>query len=745
MSTEIRELVLFSTHNVISDPPFSRQDLISCRNLLIYLGPQLQNKLVSLFHFALRPTGYLLLGPSESIASHCELFRTVDATLRISQKKDTVLSIPAGSPSNSEESARPPSEALPESPSDLTQLMQDLILDEFTPKSAVIDENGQVLTSSANINKFLNFTGGQPQTNIVKMAVSGLRIGLRAAITEAKKANRRVQRENLSVAAGDMIQCVTVTVQPIPRRGVDEQLYLVVFHEVGLPFARNASHADATVVTPDEDSVLAQLERELDTTRIDLDKSLQDMEAANEELKASNEELLSMNEEFQSANEELEPSKEEIRTSSHAIARAKDDLQNLLQSTQIATVFLDQANKIRSFTPAISDIYPLLPTDVGRPLQQFVPHVKHMPPLPATDELRSTKPVEHMILANCGKSYMRRALPYQSHTGEIEGTVVTFTDITELRRSQEFFQLLVDTSAQIVWISDAHGQIIDDSPSWREFTGQTFEQWRGRGWLDAVHPDDRQGTLDAWSHATNSGQPLSIEYRLLHHQGEYRWTQVRAVAQRHPDGSVDRWVGMNIDITERRQWEKALIDREQHLRNIIDATGNFIGVLDPAGTILEVNELALAVGGLTREDVIGKPFWESIWWNFEPVSAQIRDFCSRAAQGESIRCDTLYTTADGTVRPVDVSFNPIRDAQGIVTHLVPSGTDILDRRNAERDLRRSEELVRTIAENSTHALVMMDDSGHVSYCNQALLEMTGYDASWDMPTCSPIMCRMQKP
>ena len=174
---------------------------------------------------------------------------------------------------------------------------------------------------------------------------------------------------------------------------------------------------------------------------------------------------------------------------------------------------------------------------------------------------------------------------------------------------------------------------------------------------------------------------------------------------------------------------RALVEREQHLRNVINSTGSFIGVLNPQGVILEVNELALNAGGVTRDDVIGKPFWECVWWNFDPqIVAQIREFCGRVAQGESIRQDTRYATADGVVRPVDLSFSPIRDAHGRVTHLVPSGTDILDRQTAEHELRISEELVRTIAENSTQALVMMDARGYVTYCNQVLLDMTGYNA-----------------
>jgi len=226
----------------------------------------------------------------------------------------------------------------------------------------------------------------------------------------------------------------------------------------------------------DADSIIARLERELETTRSDLDRTLQDMEAANEELKSSNAELLSMNDELQSANEELETSKEEIRAGNDTLSVAIADLENLLRSTQIATVFLDDQLQIRSFTPAISDIYGLIPTDVGRPLERFVPFVDDMPPLPNPKELTLRGSIEHKVHANNGETYLRRVLPYRSHTGTSEGMVCTFTNVTDLTESEELFQLLIDASSQMVWVTNSEGKAVDDSPGWREFTGQTFDE-----------------------------------------------------------------------------------------------------------------------------------------------------------------------------------------------------------------------------------------------------------------------------
>ncbi|TWT57129.1 Chemotaxis protein methyltransferase Cher2 [Thalassoglobus neptunius] len=397
---EVRDHVLFSSHNLISDPPFSRMDLISCRNLLIYLGSHLQEKLFSVFHYSLRPGGYLFLGPSESMTSHGDLFRSVSVKHRISQRKGaSTRPTPTSRAPSVENSSQRSSREGTEHPVDLTEMAQRIVLDEFAPKYAVIDEYGQILNHSADLEKYVKFQFGDFHNNLVKIVDSNLRIGVRSLLKEAVETSRKVQRDDLSLRNGDLIQRMMLTVQPMPRLGESEPIYLVVFHEIGLPATLNDADNSHSRPESEADSLIFHLERELESTRFDLDRSLQDMEAANEELKSSNEELLSMNEELQSANEELEASKEEIREGSLALQRANTDLENLLRSTQIAAVFLDEDLNVRSFTPAIKEIYSLLSTDVGRPLERFVPLVDDMPKLSDFRQIEEEGVVEHTIVA----------------------------------------------------------------------------------------------------------------------------------------------------------------------------------------------------------------------------------------------------------------------------------------------------------------------------------------------------------
>lgn len=832
---EIRENVLFSPHNLISDPPFSRQDLITCRNLLIYLGPHLQKKLIPLFHFALRPNGFLFLGPSESISNHGDLFRPVDPRHRISQRKGTTIgrAAPLSLRATGGGLARLPEVSpIDDDKSDIVQIMQRIVLDEFAPKSVVIDEDGQLICSSADTGKYLTVGDGAFQNNILKMARRGLRIGLRATLAEAKSKRRRIVHENLSVKTDEGKQRVMLTVQPMMRVGEDTGLFLVVFHDVGLPMGMNADQdspldpADVLITRGTMDrqaeAMVEQLERELSQTRDDLDKTMQEMETANEELKSSNEELLSMNEELQSANEELETSKEEIRASSEAVGQVNADLENLLRSTRIATIFLDDDLCIRSFTPAATDIYGLIPTDTGRPLNQIVPNVVDMPGLPDCATLETNVCIEDTVTGHNGRTYIRRVLPYQTSPTEINGMVVTFTDVTELESSRRQlrtftdaippFMAIADENERFTFVNQAYadywekpadrilGKTIQDivneeayhaiepmikralageqlryelelkRPSDGEIVFQEVvyvPQRRPDGTVEAVHivvtdvtdlklaqqrllanqsqldlalqissaaawtwdferndvthepnlnriwgfdPDTpmpvtafveaiddahRDRVRQAIEKALTQGGPYIEEYPITRADGQRRWLRVigRSVAE---EGKPREYLGVIHDVTDRKESELQLADRETELRRIIDNMLNFVGVLDADGVLLEANQTALDIAGLKRDDVIGKPFWECFWWaHADNVSQQLRQAVEDARAGQVIRFDVEVRIIHDGRMMIDFMLAPVMDGDGKVTHFIPSGVNIDDRFSAEQQLIESRSRLKT--------------------------------------------------
>lgn len=555
---DIRKLCTFSAHNLIGDPPFSRLDLITCRNVLIYLGQHLQKKLIPLFHYALRPGGHLLLGPSENISSHRDLFRMVESKHRIARRRAVATQ---GTRIRARVSPLPevsPAKEIVEREPELHQIAERMIVDEFAPEWAIVDDDGRVISLSEHAARYLQLSGGQFHNNVIRMARNGLRIALKDALGRAQHQRRRVRRDDVIVPGADGSDRVTLTVQPMPRLGQDEALYLIVFQVTG----DATPHEASTEVADAPPTEMEELERELRVTRRDLERTIAHLESANEELKSSNEELVSMNEELQSANEELETSQEEVHASHEALARAKNDLENVLRSTEIATLFLDDEQRIRGFTSAACDIYNVREGDVGRPLWHITHRVIAMPPFPTTEELElANDRHEAIVETSDGRFFARRVLPYKDGDDRREGVVVTFVDITPLRLSEERNRTLVAIASRIVWTTNARGEVVDDSPSWRAFTGQSVEQRQNMGWLDAIHPDDRDDVALRWTTAVDDVGGIELEYRLRHVSGEYRWTHVRAAPIFDPDGSVREWIGMNTDIHERKTAQATLEDK----------------------------------------------------------------------------------------------------------------------------------------------------------------------------------------
>ena len=766
VTQEIRELVLFSAHNLISDPPFSRLDLISCRNLLIYLGPHLQKKLIPLFHYALRPSGFLLLGPSENISSHGELFRLADAKHRLSQRKGTSMDAIAVLPMNlgggNSVDSHPAAAPATESSEDLMHVMQRIVLDEFAPKSVIVKEDGKILCASADMHKYLTVGTGHFQNNVIKMARNGLRVGLRATLQQAKSKRRRVVHDDLSIRIDGKLQRVMLTVQPMPRVGEEAELFMIVFHDAGLPLVQNDTaltlSADEDLkhihAENDADSIIAHLERELSSTQNDLEKSIQDYETANEELKSSNEELLSLNEEMQSTNEELETSKEEIQAAVHALEQTNSDLENLLRSTQIATIFLDDDQSIRSFTPAATAIYGLLPTDIGRPLSDLMPLADTIPPLPDPQSVGESDTIEDTFQTREGRWFVRRVLPYRTQMGIRNGIVVTFNDVTaerlahvKIQASENQLRSLISSTAEGIYGIDSKGHCSFANDACVRLLGyKSTEELLGKQMHSLVH------------HSYADGSPYPVEncriYRAyrkgekIHADDEVYWrkdgTSFDVEYWSYPQIQDDQVVGCVVtflDITERKRVAIEIANRESHLRRVIDNSLNFVGVLDTAGVMLEVNEPALQAGGLRREDVIGKPFWECYWWTHDQQAVQkLKAAIATALTGEVVRYDVEVRMASDSRLMIDFMLAPIKDEHGNITHLIPSGVDISERKFAELEVQQRVAQLDLALQSGQMGIWEWDIAvDHVTW-STGLYDMFGYTDQNFVPTKAGFLC-----
>jgi len=460
VTKEVRELCVFSPHSVIRDPPFSRIDLVSCRNLLIYFGPEAQAQVIPIFHYALRPRGYLFLGTAENVSQYAELFGAVDKRHRIFQARETErvgaalpLIVTGTQPAPFARHAAyarglKPAFADAGSTPPLRQVAEQHVLERFAPAHVVVDHEGEVMHYSPRTGKYLEAAVGLPSRQLLTMARKGLRLDLRSALREAIETRGPAVRENLAVEGEEgRIQVVSLTVEPLPQRGDAEPLLMVLFHDQGPSLSRNEAERRDAQLYPEADAL--QLEHELRDTRERLQSLIEEYETALEELKSSNEELVSVNEELQSTNEELEASKEELQslneelqTVNHELSgkiddldRANGDLRNLFNASGMATVFLDRDLVIRTFTPAVARFIPIVEGDRGRPLTDFA--VRPAYPDLAEDlrrALEDGREIERRIAQpDAGvaePTHLVRILPYRTRANAITGVVITFIAMT---------------------------------------------------------------------------------------------------------------------------------------------------------------------------------------------------------------------------------------------------------------------------------------------------------------------------
>jgi two-component system CheB/CheR fusion protein len=443
---EIRAMVTFATQNVIMDPPFTKQDILICRNLLIYLTPELQKKLLPLFHYSLNPGGVLFLGSAENVSAHTDLFAPLNLKARLFRRRDNIL--PA------EPVVFPASfvPALPGAPKEtmmlkpaanLQSLADQVLLQHFSPPAVLVNGKGDILYISGRTGKYLEPAAGKANWNISAMARDGLRGELGIAFQRALRQKEKITVKGLKVVEGAAGQTVDVTVQAIEEPEALRGMVMIVFSDVPTPPEKKTSGRSRTA-SPGNARLL-ELEQALQQAREELATTREEMQSSQEELKSTNEELQSTNEELQSTNEELTTSREEMQSLNEELqtvnaeqqsrieelARIDNDMRNLLNSTEIVTVFLDKELRVRRFTTGANKLFKLLPGDVGRPLSDLASDLLY-PEL--TEEaqvvLRKLAFSERQIAATDGRWFTVRIMPYRTIEDVIGGVVITFTDIT---------------------------------------------------------------------------------------------------------------------------------------------------------------------------------------------------------------------------------------------------------------------------------------------------------------------------
>ncbi|MBN2644284.1 MAG: PAS domain-containing protein [Desulfuromonadaceae bacterium] len=509
---EIREMVTFATQNIIMDPPFIKLDFLICRNLLIYLEPDLQKRLLQLFHYSLNPGGLLFLGSAETVGNLSPLFATTHAKSKLFRRRETVIPpenrvFPAMLPTAPPEPAK--ETTMPRQPANLQSLAEQLLLRDYSPPAVLVSDQGDILYISGRTGKYLEPASGKVNWNLFAMARDGLRFELTGAFQKAVRDQEAVTLKGLKVGGNTKTQSLELSIQPIREPEALQGMVLVVFRDVPSPPAAQKS---GRIKAGTEASVrIAALEEELKEARKELQATREGIQSSQEELKSMNEELQSTNEELQSTNEELTTSKEEMQSMNEELQtvnaeqvakmeemeRVSNDMQNLLNSTEIITLFLDNELRIKRFTPGANKLFKLIAGDVGRPLTDLSSELFY-PELPADagKVLQTLAFREKQVSASDGRWFTARIMPYRTADNRIDGVVMTFADITrakqleaELRSSGGMFQaLLKDLPTLIIGLSE-EGRILEFNPvAEREFD-LTRAEVVGRDFVEQFIPE----------------------------------------------------------------------------------------------------------------------------------------------------------------------------------------------------------------------------------------------------------------
>ncbi|MDO8771573.1 MAG: CheR family methyltransferase, partial [Burkholderiaceae bacterium] len=533
----IRDMLVFSEHDVIKDPPFSKLDLISCRNLLIYLDSDLQKKLIALFHYALNPGGMLFLGTSETVGEFGDQFAVLDRKSKVYQRNEDFQGARRAALGRFLPPVMVKDTGLPHFTGkvphtmklSLRELTEQSLLQQVAPVGALVNSHGDILYLHGRTGMFLEPAPGEAGiNNILKMAREGLRHDLTTALHKAAGTRERVSASGLRVKTNGHFSPVNLTVCPVvqgPAAVLESPLYLVILEEAPALDAPASAMTALPVMAGrpgDVNATIAELNEELQAKEEYLHAANEELETSNEELKSSNEEMQSVNEELQSTNEELETSKEEMQSINEELAtvnaelqtkvtdlsRANNDMNNLLAGTGIGTIFVDHQLRILRFTPAAALIINLIHSDVGRPVAHIVSNLEGYDGLVADVQavLKTLIPKEVDVQTSEGKCYSMRILPYRTQDNVIEGAVITFVDTTEivrtrvaLRKANELLRLavVVHDSFDAITVHDLQGLTIAWNPGAQRMYGWSEQEALKMNVRDRIPPALQEKTLDS--------------------------------------------------------------------------------------------------------------------------------------------------------------------------------------------------------------------------------------------------------
>ena len=748
ISRNIREMVVFAQHNLVKDPPFTNIDLVSTRNLLIYLQPVLQKKVLELINFSLNPGGVLVLGTSETVGEMSNYFETVSQKFKIYKSSGRIK--PTVNPQELLTiSDRKTREIITRQPGAVrgfrvldTEKILERLLDsvsgDYMPLTLVVNDQMEVQHVFGNTDGYFRVPSGRISNDITKMASKDLSIPLTTGIQKVFRSNTELRFANIQLRYSESTKSINLRVKPLPQKKGQEPLVAVFLSEVKTKKHELPADIGAYDLSKEAEQRIRDLEQELQFTKENLQATIEELETANEELQATNEELLASNEELQSTNEELQSTNEELHTVNSEyqnkiieLTELNNDVDNLLASAHIGALLLDENLEIRKFSPQVSDVLLILDNDVGRPINHINHRITNKDPYEIIRRVqRSPAPAEEQVRLENGRWYLMRVVPYAIGPQKYSGIVVTFVEISQIKEAQEALiqsESLLKRTADLAKVGSWEYNVGTGEHSWSEETFRIHELESGN------QPNPAQGIefytreskpiiMKAFQKACEQGTPYDLVLEIVTAKGNHKWVRAIGLPQLEND-RVKTVEGAFQDITGLKELSEALRESEQRYQELFNAMNEGFAlhelITDERGEpvdyrFLDVNPSFEKLTGLRREAIIGRsvldvlPETETYW--IQLFGRVALTGIPNKMENYSQELGRWYSVAAYSPRP---------------GRFCAIFSDVTDRKNKDEELRQSEELFRSLFETLGQGVVYQDAAGRIIRANPAAQRILG--------------------